>query len=124
MIKNKLALSLTSLSLLLLPVLASAQPTVSVTDLPSFVAKIESAIQSLKDVMTGDNKDEIEAKTKDLLETSSKMAERVYAKKGKPDETGDACNSCAGGESEPCNEESKEKVVDAEFTEVKDEDKK
>ena len=44
MIKNKLALSLTSLSLLLLPVLASAQPTVSVTDLPSFVAKIESAI--------------------------------------------------------------------------------
>ena len=44
MIKNKLALSLTSLSLLLLPVLASAQPSVSVTDLPSFVAKIESAI--------------------------------------------------------------------------------
>ncbi|CAL7963722.1 chaperone protein DnaK [Gammaproteobacteria bacterium] len=82
-------------------------------------SKIESAVQALKDAMNSDDKDTIEAKTKDLLEVSSKMAERVYAKHGAGAEaaTGDHTKS------EP-KKEGKEKAVDAEFTEIKDEDKK
>jgi molecular chaperone DnaK len=84
-------------------------------------SKIESSIQALKDVMSSDDKSVIEEKTKDLLESSSKMAERIYAKKGQ------AAGAGAGAEAAPSDqqpEEGKEKVVDAEFTEVKDEDKK
>lgn len=80
--------------------------------------KIEAAVQALKDVMSGDDKEAIEAKTKELIEVSSKLAERVYAKKGQEAQT---------AEQQPesnATEEGKEKVVDAEFTEVKDEDKK
>ena len=86
-------------------------------------SKIESAVQALKDVMNSDDKDAIEAKTKDLLDVSSKMAERVYAKKGQAEGASAEAATGGHGESEP-KEEGKEKVVDAEFTEVKDEDKK
>ena len=80
--------------------------------------KIEAAVQALKDVMSGDDKEAIETKTKELIEASAGMAERVYAKKEQEAQT---------QEQQPESEstaEGKEKVVDAEFTEVKDEDKK
>jgi molecular chaperone DnaK len=83
--------------------------------------KIEAAITALKEAMKGDDKEDIEAKTKDLTETSSKMAERLYAKKAqegaKP----------AEGEAETAKEKTAkkkgEKVVEAEYEEVKEEDK-
>ncbi|MES9993627.1 MAG: molecular chaperone DnaK [Candidatus Thiodiazotropha sp.] len=77
---------------------------------------IESAIKELEEVMKGDDKEAIEAKTKALAEASGKMAERLYAQKG-ADEAGaeagaaEAESSSAGGDDD---------VVDAEFEEVKD----
>lgn len=79
-------------------------------------SKINAAIADLKSVLTGEDKAAIDAKTQSLIEASSKMAERVYAKKGQAAEAGSAKNE----QTEP----GKEKVVDAEYTEVKDEDKK
>jgi molecular chaperone DnaK len=84
--------------------------------------KINEAISALKEVLKSDDKSVIEVKTKDLLDASSKMAERVYAKKGQaPGADGNA--NAAGAGSQTQDQGSKEKVVDAEFTEVKDDKK-
>jgi molecular chaperone DnaK len=81
---------------------------------------IETAISELKEAVKGNDKAEIEAKLKTLSDASAKMAERVYAKKssaeGQPEQSGTA----QGTEEANPNEG----VVDAEFEEVKDEDKK
>lgn len=82
--------------------------------------KIEAAIKDLQEVIKGDDKDVIEEKTKNLTEASSKMAERIYAKKAQEGEAAKA----AEGEGEAKPEEKGDDVVDAEFEEVKDEDKK
>ncbi len=95
-------------------------------------SKIEAAIAALREVISGDDKNAIEEKTKQLLEASSKMAERVYAKKAQTDSTnsenikgqhgeGDTSGATEGAASES---NGGEKVVDAEFTEVNGEDKK
>jgi molecular chaperone DnaK len=78
---------------------------------------IESAINALKDAVKGDDKSEIEAKTNALTELSGKLAERVYAQKA----------GTEGGESagaKASEHAADEGVVDAEFEEVKDDDKK
>ena len=80
---------------------------------------IESAITALEEAMKGDNKDEIEAKTKALTDASGKMAERLYAQQGA--ETG--AEGAAPGDEEARENTSSAKdddVVDAEFEEVKD----
>ena len=82
--------------------------------------KIEAAIKELEEVLKTDNKEEIEAKNKVLAEASQKLGEKVYA------------DQQAQQGQTPGNEqqaEQKEKtvdaeVVDAEFEEVKAEDKK
>ncbi len=80
--------------------------------------KIEAAVVALKEVVKGDDKDEIEAKTKDLTDASSKMAERIYAKKS---QEGEAAKAEAGeAETAEAKTEKGEDVVDAEFEEVKD----
>lgn len=79
---------------------------------------IETAISELKEAIQGTDKVRIEEKLKVLTEASSKMAERVYAKKaseGQAQQTQDAQQESA----KPADEG----VVDAEFEEVK-EDKK
>ncbi len=76
---------------------------------------IEHALDALKTAMKSGDKDAIEAKTRELTEHSSKLSERIYAKK-----SGDA-GGAAGGETKA--EGKKEDVVDAEFEEVKDEKK-
>ena len=99
----------------------------SVKDLGSEVSAdeksaIEKALNELKEAMKGNDKDVIEAKTKALTEHSSKLAERVYAKKG------GAAGAPPGGEAEGESQAQagvkKEDVVDAEFEEIKDEKKK
>jgi molecular chaperone DnaK len=82
-------------------------------------AGIDAAIEALKNVLKSDDKAEIEAKTEALAELSGKMAERVYAQKGATEEThapGNAESSSAHAADDG--------VVDAEFEEVKDDDKK
>ena len=81
---------------------------------------IETAINALKEAVKGDDKDAIEAKTSALTELSGKLAEKVYAQKsaeGEADNTGQA-NTESKAES-PTDD-----VVDAEFEEVKDDEKK
>ena len=80
---------------------------------------IEAAIKELKEALAGDNKDAIETKTKALTDASSKMAERLYAKKGNT--TGDATADAADADNAT---KADDNVVDAEFEEVKDDDKK
>ena len=80
---------------------------------------IEAAIGELKEALQGDEKTLIEEKTATLAEASGKLAERVYKKQaeeaaGAEPAAGDAGDSPAGGN---------EDVVDAEFEEVKDDEK-
>jgi len=80
--------------------------------------KIEAAIKDVEEVMKGDDKDAIDAKSQALAEASHKLAEQMYAQAG---QTGGAEAQAAGGESAPKGDEN---VVDAEFEEVKDNKKK
>jgi molecular chaperone DnaK len=81
---------------------------------------IESAIEALQEAMKGDDKEAIEAKTKELGEKSGKLAERVYAEQAAQQQGGDTQPQAdAGGETASADD-----VVDAEFEEVKDTDNK
>ena len=83
--------------------------------------QIETAVNEVKEAIKGDDKEAIEAKTTALTELSGKLAERVYAQHAGTDAEGAA----AGAEQpEASAEATPEDVVDAEFEEVKDDDKK
>ncbi|NOY66573.1 MAG: molecular chaperone DnaK [Gammaproteobacteria bacterium] len=73
---------------------------------------IETAISELQEAMKGDDKDDIEAKTKTLGEAAGKLAERAYAQQS---ESGDQ-----PGAEEATADAGGDDVVDAEFEEVKD----
>ena len=82
---------------------------------------IEDAIKGLEEAIKSDNKDEIEAKNKVLAEASQKLGEKVYAE--------EQAKQQAGQQSKAAGDNPKEKtvdaeVVDADFEEVKKEDKK
>jgi molecular chaperone DnaK len=82
---------------------------------------IEPAIKALQEAMKSDDKDQIEAKTKELTDASAKMAERLYAQ-GQAEGAG---QQQAGGQQEEQSSGKKaDDVVDAEFEEVKDDNKK
>ncbi len=82
---------------------------------------IESAIADLKKALDGNDKEDIEAKTKTLAEASGKLAEKAYAASaGEAGGEAGAAGSADGGESASADDD----VVDAEFEEVKDDDKK
>ncbi|GAB7127389.1 molecular chaperone DnaK [Silvimonas sp. JCM 19000] len=81
---------------------------------------IEAALKELEEVLGSDDKDAIEAKSNALMQASHKLAEQMYAAQG--GDAGAAAGAAgagaagaqAGGAKEDGN------VVDAEFTEVKD----
>jgi molecular chaperone DnaK len=76
--------------------------------------KIEDAVAALKTVMEGSDSDAIKKASDELMQASHKLAEAVYAK----------AQPAAGEPGETPKEEGKgEKVVDAEFEEVKDDKK-
>ena len=81
---------------------------------------IERAIDALKEAMKSDNKDEIEAKTKDLTDASAKMAERLYAQ----GQSAPGGGPSPGSETQDQQSKKAENVVDAEFEEVKDDEHK
>ncbi len=90
-------------------------------------SSIESAIADLKEAMKEDNRSDIESKTEKLSSVSGAMSERLYAQKQEQSQG----ESESGGESSGTQEQSQsqsqskdENVVDAEFEEVKDEDRK
>lgn len=81
-------------------------------------ANIEAALNDLKSVMKGNDKAAIEAKTQALSEVSAKLAERMY-QQASPEE-----GAAAGADEAPHAQANGEDVVDAEFEEVKEQDKK
>ncbi len=76
---------------------------------------IEAAIKDLQEAIKGEDKDDIEAKTKVLGEKSGKLTERAYAAQA---EANQAQGGAESGEAEASS--SSDDVVDAEFEEVKD----
>jgi molecular chaperone DnaK len=99
--------------------------------------RIQKAIESLKEVLKGNDKAEIERQTESLAEVSGKMAERLYGQQGAA-AAGDGASTGAGagmgaeahpgagagtGADAAHAKESQEDVVDAEFEEVKEKGK-
>ncbi|AOW51461.1 TPA: molecular chaperone DnaK [Legionella pneumophila subsp. pneumophila] len=80
---------------------------------------IETAISELKEAVQGTDKARIEDKLKVLTDASAKMAERIYAKKSSEGQTAQGQT-----QSQESTKPAEEGVVDAEFEEVKEEDKK
>jgi molecular chaperone DnaK len=78
---------------------------------------IDSAIASLKTALEGTDKSDIESKTQALAEASSKLAEKAYAASTEGAEPVDANATAETGDAN-------DDVVDAEFEEVKEDDKK
>jgi molecular chaperone DnaK len=80
---------------------------------------IEAAIADLKEVLKGNDKDIITAKTKALTDASGKMAEKLYA--AQQAQPGATDGQAQGGQSQGEQASAKgETVVDAEFEEVKE----
>jgi molecular chaperone DnaK len=79
---------------------------------------IEHAVEALKAAVKGDDKAAIEAKTHDLTELSGKLAERVYAQKSAAE------GGQSGAHASSAEHAADDGVVDAEFEEVKEDDKK
>ncbi|WP_018983898.1 molecular chaperone DnaK [Salinimonas chungwhensis] len=80
-------------------------------------APIEQAISDLETALKGEDKEEIEAKTQALVEASGKLMEAAQAQGGQP-------GAEAGAEQTQQEGKTDDDVVDAEFEEVKDDDKK
>jgi len=75
---------------------------------------IESAIEALKTALAGDDAETIKARTTDLMQASMKLGEAMYA--AQQNEAGAAEGAKADG--------AEEDVIDADFREVNDDDKK
>ncbi|HSH30191.1 MAG TPA: Hsp70 family protein, partial [Thiohalobacter sp.] len=82
--------------------------------------EVENAIKAVEEVMNGDDKEAIEQKTAALAEVSGKLAQRVYQEQG--DQAGAAGAEAADAQAQGGGE-SGDDVVDAEFEEVKEDNK-
>ena len=78
--------------------------------------QIESAANALEEALKGDDKDDIQAKLNALTEASGSLAQKMYAEQAQ--QQGGAGEQGAQSNSQDDN------VVDAEYEEVKDDDKK
>lgn len=76
---------------------------------PALKSEVESAISSLKDIMSGDDAEAIKAKTQELAQVSMKIGEAVYKEQ--------QANTSSDGDASTSGDE---KVVDADFKEVKE----
>ena len=82
-------------------------------------APIEEAVSALETAVKGEDKADIEAKTQELIQASSKLMEAAQAQ-----QAGAAGEAGAEGAEQQASGQADDDVVDAEFEEVKDEDKK
>jgi molecular chaperone DnaK len=87
-------------------------------------ARIESAMSDVRTALKGDDKAAIEKKTEQLAQAASALAQKAYADAG-----AGAAGASAGAEAEGSADGAgktggKDDVVDAEFEEVKDKDRK
>ncbi len=81
-------------------------------------AAIEAAVAEAEEAIKGDDKDAMEAATTRLTEASGELAQKLYAEQAAQAEQAQAGAGAEAG-AEPADD-----VVDAEFEEVKDDDKK
>ncbi|MCX4027969.1 molecular chaperone DnaK [Endozoicomonas sp. SM1973] len=77
---------------------------------------IEKAISELEEVVKGDDKEAIEAKTKALTDASANLAQKLYAEQA-------ADGQAQQPQNEAADDKKAEDAVDAEFEEVKDDNK-
>ena len=77
---------------------------------------VEAAIADVEEALKGDSKEAIDEKTTKLTEVAGKLAERVYQQSAEEGQAAEA--GATEGSAEPQDD-----VVDAEFEEVKDDDK-
>ena len=75
---------------------------------------INNAVAALEEAIKGDDLAEIEAKTKDLTEASTGLAQKMYA------EQAQAGEAAAGAEADNSESSADSDAVDAEFEEVKE----
>ncbi len=76
---------------------------------------VEAAIADVEEALKGDNKEAIDEKTTKLTEIAGKFAERIYKQSAEEEQTKSGATEDSA--------ESDDDVVDAEFEEVKDDDK-
>jgi len=84
--------------------------------------KIEAAIEPLKKAMEGDDVAEIKRLSEELTQASHKLAEAMYQQASQADQQ--QAGADAAGPEQPEPSASEEDVVDADFEEVKDDEKK
>ena len=82
---------------------------------------IENAMKEAEEVVKGDDKDGIIAKTESLSTAAHKLAEKMQAAEAAKSQTGGGSGDAGGAHGEAKKDEGD--VVDAEFTEVKNEKK-
>ncbi len=88
-------------------------------------AAIEAAIAEAEEAVKGDDKDAIEAATTKLTEATGGVAQKMYAAQQAAGEGAQAAGAGAGAaEGAAADDAAEGDVVDAEFEEVKDDDKK
>lgn len=80
---------------------------------------IEASIKELEEALEGSDKEDIEAKTQKLTEVSSELAQKMYA-----DQADQADQAQQAGGQEQAQGQQSDDAVDAEFEEVKDDDKR
>lgn len=84
---------------------------------PAEKEKIESAIAALEDAMKAGEVEQIEARTNELTEASSGLAQKMYAEQQAASGQADGTDGSAGGSQAG---DAADDAVDAEFEEVKD----
>jgi molecular chaperone DnaK len=89
-------------------------------------AKVESAISDLRTALKGDDKNVIEKKTEALAQASASVAQKAYAANpGGPEGAAGPGGAAGGGGAGASGAQAgRDDVVDAEFEEVKDKDRK
>jgi molecular chaperone DnaK len=87
-------------------------------------SKIESAISELKNALKEDDKAHIEKKSEVLASASAELAQRVYQAEQAAQQEAGGGEQGQGGGSGGAESEQDESVVDAEFEEVNDDEKK
>ena len=80
-------------------------------------AAIEAALAEAEEALKGDDKDAIEAAGQKVAEASTGLAQKLYAEQAEAAQAAEGAGADAAAE--PADD-----VVDAEFEEVRDEDKK
>ncbi|NQW49604.1 MAG: Hsp70 family protein, partial [Rhodospirillales bacterium] len=88
---------------------------------PTEKAEIEGVLEGLKTALAGEDVEAIKGKTNDLTQAAMKLGEAMYKAQQAEAQAGAAAGGAAGG---AANEAKGEKVVDAEFEDVTDKNKK